>query len=312
MTGPEQHATPAGAKVADGSRLFEPRVLRLLESLRLAGRRVFAGETVGQWRSRAAGSSVEFADYRTYAAGDDFRRIDWNAYARLERLFVRIYRAEENLALGVLLDTSASMAWGHPPKARLASQLAGALSFIALRGDERVDLATCAGGGIAERLGNLNGQAGVWPMWRFLERLSFGGVTDLDTSLGTYARQVRRSGLTVVLSDLLSPGGYQQGIDALLGRRQEVVLIQVLAPDELQPPADLVGEWRLLDVEATGPLDATITPSVVRAYRRLIARYTEEAADFCKRRGATYLLVRSDTDVEHVLLRTLRRAGVLV
>lgn len=292
--------------------LFEPRFLRILESLRIAGRRVLSGETVGQWRSRASGSSVEFADYRTYAAGDDFRRIDWNAYARLERLFVRIYRAEENLALAMLVDTSASMAWGHPAKSRLAAQLAGALSFVALRGDERVDVAACREGGIAERAAGLTGQAGVWPMWRFVERLTFSGVTDLDASLGNYARQLRRSGLAVVVSDLLSPHGYQQGIDALLGRRQEVVLIQVLSPDELDPPADIVGEWRLHDVEAEWPLEATITPSVVRAYKRLVGRYTEEAADYCRRRGVTYLLLRSDVDVEDVLLRTLRRAGVVV
>ncbi|MBV9172134.1 MAG: DUF58 domain-containing protein [Chloroflexi bacterium] len=292
--------------------LFDARFLRVLEQLRIAGRRVMSGETVGQWRSRAAGSSVEFADYRTYAAGDDFRRIDWNAYARLERLFVRIYRAEENLALTVLVDASASMAWGSPSKARLAAQLAGALSFVALREDERVDLVACKEGATTQRAHNLNGQAGVWPMWRFLERLTFGGVTDLDASLGSHARQLRRSGLAVVISDLLSPNGYQEGIDALLGRRQDVVLLHVLAPDELDPPAEIVGEWRLHDVESEWPLDATITPSVVRAYRRLVGRYCEEAADFCRRRGVTYLMLRSDVDVEDVLLRTLRRAGVLV
>jgi uncharacterized protein (DUF58 family) len=292
--------------------LFDARFLRVLESLRIAGRRVLSGETVGQWRSRSAGSSVEFADYRTYAAGDDFRRIDWNAYARLERLFVRIYRAEENLALTVLLDASASMAWGSPSKARLAAQLAGGLSFVALRGDERVDVVVCRQGAVAERAQNLSGQAGVWPMWRFLERVSFDGVTDLDASLGSYARQLRRSGLAVVISDLLSPNGYQEGIDALLARRQDIVLLQLLSPDELDPPAQIVGEWRLHDVESHWPLDATITPSVVRAYRRLVGRYCEEAADFCRRRGVTYLMLRSDVDVQDVLLRTLRRAGVLV
>src|SRR5204863_8603033 len=99
--------------------LFEPGFVRLLESVTLAGRRVPAGRAAGQWRSRAAGSSVEFSDYRTYAPGDEFRRIDWNAYARLERLFVRLYRAEEDLSLAIVLDTSASMAWGRPSKARL-------------------------------------------------------------------------------------------------------------------------------------------------------------------------------------------------
>lgn len=314
MTDEAEARSETGARAAGGrgqAPLLDARLLRVLEGVRFASRRVLAGESVGQRRSQTAGSSVEFADYRTYTPGDDFRRIDWNAYARLERLFVRIHRAEENLTLAVLLDASASMAWGHPPKAQLAARLAGGLSFVALRGDEGVEVVTCKGGVIAERLPNLHGQAGVWPMWHFLDRLTFGGVTDLDASLGSYARQVRRPGLAVVLSDLLSPNGYQQGIDALLGRRQEVVLVQVLAPDELEPPADLVGEWRLLDVESSSPLEVTITPSVVRAYRELVRRYTQEAAEFARRRGVHYLLIRSDTDVEQVLLRTLRRAGVL-
>src|ERR1700746_3558815 len=111
--------------------LFEPRFVRALESLALAGRRVPSGRAGGQWRSRTSGASVEFADYRTYAPGDEFRRIDWSAYARLERLFVRLYRAEEDLALSVVVDTSTSMDWGRPSKARLAAQLAGALTFVA-------------------------------------------------------------------------------------------------------------------------------------------------------------------------------------
>src|SRR3954451_5866317 len=125
--------------------LFEPHVVRALEQVTLAGRRIPSGRAAGQWRSRAAGSSVEFSDYRTYTPGDEFRRIDWNAYARLERLFVRLYRAEEDLSLGVIVDTSASMGWGKPSKGRLAAQLAGALTFIALGSGVCVELATRRG-----------------------------------------------------------------------------------------------------------------------------------------------------------------------
>jgi uncharacterized protein (DUF58 family) len=292
--------------------LFEPGFLRLLESLTLAGRRVPAGRSMGQWRSRSTGSSIEFSDYRTYAPGDDFRRIDWNAYARLERLFLRLYRAEENLSLSLLVDTSASMAWGAPPKARLAARLAGALSFIALRSDDRVELAACRAGAVTDRILSLSGQAAVWPLWNYLERLSCGGSTDLDASLAAYAAQMRGSGLAVVISDLLSPPGYQRGIDALLSHRQDVVLVHVLAPDELEPPGDLMGEWWLIDSEDTESIDATITPSVVRAYRDVLAAYTKEVADYCRRRGVTYLLLRSDVRLEDVLLRTFRHAGVLV
>src|SRR5690349_8742982 len=127
---------PAGAREPP----LQPAFVPALGARAPAGRRVASGQSAGQWRSRASGSSVEFSDYRTYAPGDEFRRIDWNAYARLERLFVRLYRAEEDLTLSLLLDTSASMAWGHPTKARLAAQLAGALAFIALQSGDRVEI----------------------------------------------------------------------------------------------------------------------------------------------------------------------------
>ena len=292
--------------------LFEPGFVRILESLTLAGRRVPAGRAAGQWRSRASGSSVEFSDYRTYTPGDEFRRIDWNAYARLERLFVRLYRAEEDLSLAVILDASASMAWGKPSKGHLAAQLAGALAFIALQSGDRVEVSTCREAGVVQRLPALRGEAAVWSAWRLLERLEFVGATDLNASLSASARYLRGSGLTVVVSDLFSPAGYQQGIDALLGRRQDVLLVHVLAPDEMQPPDDLLGEWRLLDSEPLPSLQATITPGVLRAYRRLLEGFRREAADFCRRRGVTYIPMRSDANLQDVLVRTFRTAGILV
>src|SRR5579864_1295187 len=142
---------------ATGQPLFEPAFVRALESLSLGARRTPSGQAAGQWRSRTSGSSVEFSDYRTYAPGDEYRRIDWNAYARLERLFVRLYRAEEDLSLALLLDTSASMGWGRPSKARLGAQLAGALTFVALQSGDRVDLATCRANSLHERLSGLRG-----------------------------------------------------------------------------------------------------------------------------------------------------------
>jgi uncharacterized protein (DUF58 family) len=225
---------------------------------------------------------------------------------------MRLYRAEENLALTILLDTSASMAWGRPTKLRLAARLAGALGFIALRSDDRVELATLRGGAIGDRAPSAGGQTGAWALWRFLEKLGSGGTTDLDLSLNSYARQMRGSGLALVVSDLFSPTGYQAGIDALLARRQDVLLVHVLAPDELEPSPDLIGEWKLQDVEGTEPIQATITPSVLRSYRRLLTAFTKEVGEYCRRRGITYLLLPSNVNVEDVLLRTLRQAGILV
>lgn len=292
--------------------LFQPRFVRALESLALAGRRIPSGRSAGQWRSRTSGSSVEFSDYRTYAPGDEFRRIDWNAYARLERLFVRLYRAEEDLDLSLVVDTSASMDWGRPSKARLAAQLAGALAFIALQSGDRVDVATLRDAELAQHLSNLRGQAAARTAWALLEDVQCDGATDLSASLVAYARHLRSAGMTVVLSDLFSPTGYQQGIDALLGHRQDVLLVHILAPDELHPSQDLIGEWRLLDTEPAAPVEATITPSVLRAYRRLLESFTREVSDFCRRRGVIYLQLSSETNVADVVLRTLRTLGIIV
>ena len=292
--------------------LFEPAFVRALESLSLAGRRAPSGQSAGQWRSRTSGSSVEFSDYRTYTPGDEFRRIDWNAYARLERLFVRLYRAEEDLSLRLVVDASASMGWGRPSKGRLAAQLAGALAFVALQSGDRVDLFTAKDGQVDERLNSLRGEASAWTAWRLLERLECDGATDLDAGLAACTRSMRGAGLTVILTDLFSPNGYQHGIDALLGLRQDVLLIHVLAPDELEPPADMLGEWRLLDSEPNATVEASITPAVLRAYRRLVATFNQEAADFCRRRGVTYLQLRSDTNVADVVLRTFRNIGFVV
>ena len=164
------------------------------------------------------------------------------------------------------------------------------------------ELVACQAGGVVERVGNLRGEAATWPAWRMLERLDSqqSGTTDLNAALSVSARYLRGAGLTVVVSDLFSPGGYQQGIDALLSRRQDVLLVQLLSPDEMEPPADLIGEWRLLDSEAFAPVEATITPGVLKAYRRLLTTFSNEAADFCRRRGITFVQLRSDVRLHRI------------
>jgi len=147
-----------------------------------------------------------------------------------------------------------------------------------------------------------------------LERLDSqqDGTTDLNAALAAAARYLRGAGLAVVISDLFSPSGYQQGIDALLSRRQDVLLVHLLSPDEMEPPADLLGEWRLQDSESFAPVEATITPTVLKAYRRLLKAFSSEVAEFCRRRGIVYLQLRSDVRLQDVLVRTFRTAGILV
>ena len=247
---------------------------------------------------------MEFADYRRYAPGDDFRRIDWRAYARLERLFLRVFEAEENLTVTVLLDCSDSMHYGNPTKAALAMELAAALAYVALKCEDSVIVGALTDKLTAYRRAG-SGKDAVWNVGEFLQRLPHSGTTDLNRALYDLGRIVNRPGLTVVISDFLAPGGYQTGIRALLQLRQEVALLQILAPDELEP--DIQGDWRLQDSEGTGNVDVSVSPAVLQAYRERLATFTQELATFAHSYAMTYTLIPSDTAVIDVVQRILRQ-----
>src|SRR6202163_4033372 len=149
---------------------LDARTLQQLDNLALITRRAMASGRPGRRRSPLAGSSMEFADYRRYTPGDDFRRIDWRAYARLERLFLRVFEAEENITVTVLIDCSASMQHGTPAKADLATTLAAALAYIALKCEDSVIV-----GALTDRLVSFrraaSGKNSIWSIGEFLTRL---------------------------------------------------------------------------------------------------------------------------------------------
>jgi len=289
---------------------FDSAFLRKLELLALVSRRALPGSSAGLRRSVAAGSSVEFADFRTYAPGDDFRRVDWNAYARLGKLFLRIYVAEENATVSLFLDCSGSMAGGEPPhiKGDFARRLATALAYIALTGYDRVAIGACRARFDAY-LPPVTGRASAGRVWSFLQGQALEGETDLGRALQGYAPHTRGPGIAIVLSDLLTPSDWKAGLRALRGLRQEVTLVQVLAPEELEP--SLRGDFTLVDGETGQRREVTVTAAALKRYRARLAAYTAEIAEFCARNGIAYVQVSSDTSLEDVVLRLLRREGVL-
>ena len=242
--------------------------LTLLSRLDLVYRLPRSGLYAGERRSPRAARSPEFADFRPYVAGDDFRQIDWRAYARLERLTLRLYVAEEEACLNVVLDTSASMAAGSPPKWPAARRLAAALAFLGLGAMDRVVVGTLDGASLPP----LRGNDRVARVWRFLEELRPGGASGPDEL--ARARWMR-PGLTVVLSDFLAgdpdrgPADWGPAVAGLRNRRQEVVLWQVLAPDEERPA--ISGDLKLVDTESELARELTITPAVLAQYERALA-----------------------------------------
>jgi uncharacterized protein (DUF58 family) len=287
---------------------LDASIVQRLDSLALLTRWPMASGRSGRRRSPLAGSSMEFSDYRRYAPGDDFRRIDWRAYARLERLFLRVFEAEENLTITVLIDCSDSMYHGKPAKAPLATALAAAISYVALKCEDRVIV-----GALTDRLAAYrkagSGKNAIWTVGEFLNRLPRSGTTDLNRALYDLGRIVSGPGLTIVISDFLAPGGYQTGIRAVRQLRQEVALLQILAPDELEP--DLQGDWRLRDSEGGGNVDVSASPSVLSAYRQRLALFTQELASFAHSYAMTYTLIPSDTSIIDVVQRILRQVELV-
>jgi uncharacterized protein (DUF58 family) len=282
--------------------LFEDGMLRRLERLQIVSNRTHGASSHGGRRSKQRGTSVEFADYREYTRGDDLRQIDWNVYGRSERLFVKLREDEESLTVHLLIDCSRSMDFGRHNKLQYARRLGAALGYAALCSQDRVEAA-----GFSERLTThmpplrAKGQAGR--LFNFLADLRPAAGTDLNAALRAYASMHRRSGLVVLISDLLSPGGLE-GLATLLDRGFEAVLLHVLDPLEIDP--DPAGEVELYDRENGERLRISLDTATVDAYRRRLTGWIAETEAFCAKRLIRYLTVSTALPLDELVFRQLR------
>src|SRR5436190_4263097 len=188
--------------------LLEPDFLARLEQLELVSRKIFLGRMKGERRSKRKGQSVEFADYRNYVVGDDLRFLDWNLYARLDKLFLRLFMEEEDLHFYLLIDNSLSMGFGSPTKLHYAKQVAAALGFIGLVNLDRV-LVEAFNDRLVQSLPALRGRRNFMRLAAFLERLEPAGPSDLTRALRTFSLKSSGKGIVVVLSDFMDKGGYE-------------------------------------------------------------------------------------------------------
>lgn len=289
---------------------FESAFLRKLEHIALLSRYPVAGSSSGPRRSSRHGSSPEFADFREYAPGDDLRRVDWNAFARLDRLFLRLYSAEEIATLTLFLDHSMSMSFGDPPKSLTCARLAAVFAYVALWGHDHVAVAGWSDA-VDRYLPSQVGTQSVPRVWRFIEELMRRpeGATDFR-SLRRGGPVRRRGGLAVVISDFLADSDWRTGLLGLQAGGQEVTVLQVLAAEELNP--DLHGDWELRDVETGRGLEVTGTSSLMRQYRDSLDQHLASLRDFCRSHRMGYLLVPSDESLEETLLQKLQTAGIVM
>jgi uncharacterized protein (DUF58 family) len=286
--------------------LLEPPLLRRLETLALRVRRFVNGQMGGERRSVRRGRSPEFADFRNYTPGDDYRLIDWNAYARLDRYVLRLFVAEEELPLSIFVDLSGSMDWGHPNKALTARRLAGAIAYVALAALDRVRLTIFADGPTSGGA-PYRGRRAVAELFSRLESFPVGGPTDYAKLVWPIARQ--RPGMTVLISDGLGEAPLDPAIAALQRARQEGAILQLLAPQEITP--DWSGDARLKDAESGIEREFTSTPLTLASYRSALARRTDDIERAAHRRGLRFARLSTDQSIEDMVQRTLRRTGLL-
>jgi uncharacterized protein (DUF58 family) len=303
--------------------LFDETFLRKLERLGLVVRKKRSGQLAGDRRSTKRGTSVEFADYRNYSQGDDLRRIDWNIYARLERPFVKLFEEEEDLSVHLLLDASGSMDWGgrnggdtkSTNKWHYARRVAAALGYIALSSGDRLAvtlLDESASEGpttLRARFGPARSSGQTLPLLRFLEEQEASGTTDLNHTLRTYALSAGRPGLLILISDLFSPTGFQDGLSTLLAQGNEGLLLHILAPEEVTPP--LAGDLKLVDIESGHEQEVTIDATMRDHYRRRLAAWQTEIGAWCGQRGVSYIPMTSDLPFEQLILSHLRQRGLI-
>jgi uncharacterized protein (DUF58 family) len=306
--------------------------LRQLEQFQLLAARRAKSSARGERRSRARGQSVEFADYRNYVPGDDFRYLDWNLYGRLERLFLKLYEEERELPVRIFLDASESMTFGEPRKFDFARQIAAAVGYVALCGFDRVSVIpfpdrtsgttpdstadsvvpeTPITGPEAAARGALRAVRGRKCALQFFQNISAltaGGRADLNATLRRGAMEARQSGVAVVLSDFLDPAGYEAGLSALVGRGFHVNLVQILAPEELNPTT--YGDLRLVDSETGGVQEVTFGRFRLKAYQQMVQNFLQRMREFCSGRGINFFTAGSDTDLQDLLLKQLRSAEV--
>jgi len=290
------------------SDLLSPELLAQLERLELVSRKVFRGRMKGERRSKRKGQSVEFADFRNYSHGDDLRFIDWNSYARLDKLFLKLFFEEEDLHFYALIDASASMDFGDPTKLAYAKQLAASLAFIGLVRSDRVKIETI--GQPARQSGPMwRGRRSLWRMLDYLEQISPGEPAPLAEGVKNFCLRNSGKGIVVLISDLMDKNGYTDALRYLMARQMDVYVIQVLSQEEIEP--DVKGDLRLIDCEDEDMAEITVSAPLLKRYKQNLAAFVDGAREFCNRRGMSYILAKNQLPVDQLVSNYLRQRGLV-
>ncbi len=298
-------ATPSGT--AQVTSLFGNDILQLLERMRINSSRRFTNRSHGEHLISKGGSSNEFADYRNYVEGDDVRFVDWNAFARLHRPYMKTYHHEEELHVVLLLDASESMAFEG--KLQMACQLAAAFGTMGLLNGERVSCWRLNGGegnGV-EVFEPRRGRGAMRSLFRFLEEVDGYGDMPIENGIETCLRRHRGRGIAILLTDFMSFGDLPKAMNRLCSAGLETLALQILGPTEHNP--DLAEDVRLVDCENGMALDVSGAASLLDLYHEYRLAHEARLASACSARGGRFISLDSSQELRAILCDLLRRRG---
>ena len=284
--------------------------LQRVEMLQTVLKNNIAGLFGGNHKSRTYGSSCEFVDYRNYVAGDDITKIDWNAYARFETLYLKLYLDERQLHTKIYIDASQSMAFGDGKKAETALRVAATLAYLSVTELDRVSIFIIRENEVTEVISSLSGRERYFAEIGKLNDIEFKG--NCSISEGILPTQVGYGdGLSVIISDFLTDSvNYENAIDYLAEKKRDVMCVQVLSSEELNPKVR--GKNVFYDCEnSSNSYRKNINRDVVLAYRQAVQFVQDRLRDYCNARGAEYVLVKDDKPVDEIFFEQLTGMGVL-
>ncbi len=294
------------------TKLLDDDFIAKIEQLEIVSRKLIAGSVKGERLSKRRGHSNEFADFRAYVSGDDLRFLDWNAYARLDRLFLKLFLEEEDLRMKILIDRSPSMGFGSPSKLEYARKIAAALAYIGLINQDRVQISAFSREA-KPVFGPARGRRQTRRLLEVLEKLEAeeSQETNLERACRDFAFTRRGGGLCILITDFLDRAGFEGGLRYLLagGKSAEIYVFHVFSPQEIEP--DLTGDLRLVDSEDGATVDVSISAPLLKRYHRTVELFREEVREYCSARGIHYVFTSTAVPFDRLILEYLRRRGLV-
>lgn len=290
-----------------GEKLFDQSFFTKLNQLAIAMNTHMTHGMGGGRKSNAKGTSVEFSDYREYIPGDDIRRIDWGAYGRLDKLYIKRFMEEKEGIFQIFIDTSNSMSFGEPKKSRTALQLAGALAYLVLNNLDRVYVSEMQESTLTQGKGRAGKQA-FRQIMQELEAVEFDGRTNLNKAI--MSRQYQGSGVSIVISDFLDEKGIEEAVKYLRYKKQQVILIQVLARQEVDIEGD--GVVNLLDMETGEEVRLSLNRTTIEQYNQALQNMTERMNALARKYEMTFIRMIADEPLEKFLFDHVCNQGIIV